>query len=74
MFAETPAANSGLCNIMFAVQAPGADPARVVNVTSRLHQLGRVTRDDPQLRRRHYSSLGAYASSKLAQVRRLSPQ
>lgn len=49
------------------LQAPGAPPARVVNVTSRMHRLATVSRQDPQLRRR-FSSVAAYSTSKTAQV------
>lgn len=50
-----------------AAEAPGASPARVVNVSSRMHRLAAVPRDDPQLRR-HYSSVLAYSTSKTAQI------
>lgn len=42
-------------------------PGRVVNVSSKLHYLGRIHREDPQLAT-SYNSLAAYAQSKLAQV------
>jgi NAD(P)-dependent dehydrogenase (short-subunit alcohol dehydrogenase family) len=48
-------------------QARGAPPARVVNVSSRMHRLATVPRRDPQLRRR-FGSVAAYSVSKTAQV------
>ncbi len=44
-------------------------PARVVNVSSKLHRMGRIHRDDPHLvEGGSFNSLTAYAQSKLAQV------
>lgn len=44
-------------------------PARVVNVSSKLHRMGRVHVDDPHLvEKGRFNSLAAYAQSKLAQV------
>jgi NAD(P)-dependent dehydrogenase (short-subunit alcohol dehydrogenase family) len=43
------------------------NPARVVNVSSRLSLMGRINMDDPNMKK-HFSSLEAYAQSKLAQV------
>ena len=44
-------------------------PARVVNVSSKLHRMGRVHREDPHLcEKGSFNSLAAYAQSKLAQV------
>jgi retinol dehydrogenase 12 len=44
-------------------------PSRVVNVSSKLHAMGHVCRDDPHLRvPGAYTSLAAYAQSKLVQV------
>jgi len=44
-------------------------PARVVNVSSKLHRMGRIHRDDPHLVEvGSFNSLAAYAQSKLAQV------
>jgi len=44
-------------------------PARVVNVSSKLHRMGRIHCDDPHLRKGgSFNSLSAYAQSKLAQV------
>jgi retinol dehydrogenase 12 len=44
-------------------------PARVVSVSSRLHLMGRLHRSDPNMTLAgSYSSLAAYAQSKLAQV------
>lgn len=43
-------------------------PSRVVNVASKLHFMGALSRTDPHLADR-YTSLGAYAQSKLAQAR-----
>ena len=44
-------------------------PARVVNVSSKLHRMGRVHVDDPHLvEKGSFNSLAAYAQSKLAQV------
>ena len=43
-------------------------PARLVNVASKLHELGRIRTTDPHLKRR-YLALQAYSNSKLAQVR-----
>lgn len=44
-------------------------PARVVNVSSKLHRMGRIHRDDPHLLEGgSFNSLAAYAQSKLAQV------
>lgn len=42
-------------------------PARVVNVTSRMHLMGRLRREDPHVTQ-GYNSVAAYAQSKLAQV------
>ncbi len=42
--------------------------ARVVNVTSGLHRIGRMPFDDLQWERRRYGKWGAYAQSKLANV------
>lgn len=42
-------------------------PARVVNVSSRLNLMGRINTSDPNMKK-HFSSLEAYAQSKLAQV------
>lgn len=42
-------------------------PARVLNVSSRLHLMGSMHRDDPHLIQR-YTSLTAYAQSKLMQI------
>ncbi len=54
--------------------------SRIINVASRVHYRGRLELDQVTDRRRRYSSLGAYAGSKLANVlhtfalaRRLSP-
>ncbi|KOV80043.1 oxidoreductase [Nocardia sp. NRRL S-836] len=46
-------------------QRPGA---RVVTVASLMHQYGRMNFDDPNWERRPYSSRGAYAQSKLANI------
>ena len=44
-------------------------PARVVNVSSKLHRMGRIHRDDPHLANDGgFNPLTAYAQSKLAQV------
>lgn len=43
-------------------------PARVVNVSSRLHLMGSLNKQDPNLADGSYVSLRAYAQSKLAQV------
>lgn len=44
-------------------------PARVVNVSSKLHRMGHIHQDDPHLSKRgSFNSLEAYAQSKLAQV------
>jgi retinol dehydrogenase-12 len=44
-------------------------PARVVNVSSKLHRMGQVRTDDPHfLKGGSFNSLAAYAQSKLAQV------
>ena len=51
-------------------QAPGAPPGHVVNVSSRMHRLATVPRQDPQLRRR-FGSVAAYSVSKSAQVGRV---
>jgi hypothetical protein len=42
-------------------------PGRVVSVSSKLHFLGSLNQQDPQLAR-SYNSLAAYSQSKLAQV------
>ena len=42
-------------------------PSRIVNVSSKLHLMGRIRREDPNVKTR-YHSLAAYAQSKLAQV------
>ncbi len=46
-------------------QRPGA---RVVTVSSMMHQYGRMDFDDPNWERRPYSSRGAYSQSKLANI------
>ncbi|GGU71881.1 oxidoreductase [Lentzea flava] len=46
-------------------QRPGA---RVVTVSSLMHQYGRMNFDDPNWERRSYSSSGAYSQSKLANI------
>jgi len=43
-------------------------PARVVNVASEAHRAGRFVWDDLSYERRRYWSLGAYATSKLANI------
>lgn len=44
-------------------------PARVVNVSSKLHRMGHIDQDDPHLAQRgNFNSLKAYSQSKLAQV------
>jgi retinol dehydrogenase 12 len=43
-------------------------PARVVNVSSRLHLMGSLNKQDPNLENGSYASLKAYAQSKLAQI------
>ena len=60
---------SSLSNCHHTAQAPGASPARVVNVSSRMHRLTTVPRRDPQLRQR-FGSVAAYSVSKTAQVGR----
>lgn len=44
-----------------------APQGRIIVVSSDAHQAGRIRRDDPQ-RRRGYTSFGAYAASKLANL------
>lgn len=44
-----------------------APQGRIIVVSSDVHQVGRIHRDDPQ-RRRFYTAFGAYAASKLANL------
>lgn len=51
-----------------AQQQSGA-PARIINVSSKLHRMGKIHTDDPNLKLKgSYNSLVAYSQSKLAQV------
>ncbi|MEE9268550.1 MAG: SDR family oxidoreductase [Thermoplasmata archaeon] len=55
-----------LTNLLLDLLAASA-PARVVNVTSEAHAMGRIRFDDLQARRR-YRALGAYNQSKLGNI------
>jgi NAD(P)-dependent dehydrogenase (short-subunit alcohol dehydrogenase family) len=64
--------------ILFISESPGSKPAcahavqehpsRVVVVSSRAHENGKIDLDDPNYERRGYSFWGAYCQSKLANV------
>ena len=54
---------------MIKAQRESHKPARIVNVSSKLHRMGKICQDDPHLKlNENFNSLAAYSQSKLAQV------
>jgi retinol dehydrogenase-12 len=54
---------------MIKAQRECHKPARIVNVSSKLHRMGRICQGDPHLTsNKNFNSLAAYSQSKLAQV------
>lgn len=57
-----------LTGLLLPLLHSNASGARVVNVSSMVHRIGRVDLADPNYRSRRYSRWGAYAQSKLANL------